>query len=218
MSEPVDVYWSFRSPYSYLVTPDLLRLREDFDVKVNLRVILPTILRTEQTLFNSSNKKPIQYILMDCMRRAEFLGMPIAFPQPDPVVQSLETFELAKEQPYIYRLCKLGVEAQRRGKGIDFAVNVSRRIWGGTKNWHEGDHLKDAAAESGLDLSDMDKAIENSDHLDEIERNYQTRDAAGHWGVPTMVVRGEPFFGQDRIDTLRWRLDKLGLKKPKSSK
>jgi len=59
----------------------------------------------------------------------------------------------------------------------------------------------------------MDKAIENSDHLDEIERNYQTRDAAGHWGVPTMVVRGEPFFGQDRIDTLRWRLDKLGLKK-----
>jgi len=40
----------------------------------------------------------------------------------------------------------------------------------------------------------MEKAIENSDHLDEIERNYQTRDAAGHWGVPTMVVRGEPFF------------------------
>jgi len=142
MSEVVDVYWSFRSPYSYLVTPDLLRLREDFDVLVNLRVILPTILRTDQTLFDASNKKPIQYILMDCARRAEFLGIPMALPQPDPIVQSLETFELTKEQPYIYRLSKLGVEAQRRGKGIDFAVNVSRRIWGGTKNWHEGDHLK----------------------------------------------------------------------------
>jgi hypothetical protein len=30
MTEPVDVYWSFRSPYSYLVTPDLLRLRADY--------------------------------------------------------------------------------------------------------------------------------------------------------------------------------------------
>lgn len=217
MSEVVDAYWSFRSPYSYLVTPDLLRLRDDFDVTVNLRVILPTILIIGQTLFDSSNKKPIQYIVMDSARRADFLGLPIAFPQPDPIVQNLETFELAEEQPYIYRLSKLGVEAQRLGKGIEFAASVSRRIWGGTKNWHEGDHLKDAATESGLTLADMEKAIENSDHLDEIERNYQTRDAAGHWGVPTMVVRGEPFFGQDRIDTLRWRLEQFGLKKIKYS-
>ena len=36
---------------------------------------------------------------------------------------------------------------------------------------------------------------------------------AGHWGVPTMVFRGEPFFGQDRVDTLRWRLDQCGLGK-----
>jgi len=53
MSESVDVYWSFRSPYSYLVTPDLLRLREDFDVSVNLRVVLPTIIREDQTLFET---------------------------------------------------------------------------------------------------------------------------------------------------------------------
>jgi len=213
MSEAIDVYWSFRSPYSYLVTPDLLRLREDFDVAVNLRVVLPTIIREGQTLFDPGNKKPIQYIIMDSARRAEFLGLPLQFPRPDPIVQSIETFELAKEQPYIYRLCKLGVEAQRRGKGIEFATNVAARIWGGTENWHQGDHLANAAAEAGLDLADMEKAIENADHLDEIERNHQTRDAAGHWGVPTMVVRGEPFFGQDRIDTLRWRLDKLGLSK-----
>ena len=32
MSETVDVFWSFRSPYSYLVTPDLLKLRADYDV------------------------------------------------------------------------------------------------------------------------------------------------------------------------------------------
>jgi 2-hydroxychromene-2-carboxylate isomerase len=35
--------------------------------------------------------------------------------------------------------------------------------------------------------------------------------AAGHWGVPTAVFQGEPFFGQDRLETLIWRLRQHGL-------
>ena len=121
--------------------------------------------------------------------------------------------EVAKEQPYIFRLCKLGVEAERRGKGLDFAAAVSRLIMGGTEGWDQGHHLKQAVASAGLDLEDLEAATVNGDHLEEVERNHQALDAAGHWGVPTMVVRGEPFFGQDRIDTLRWRLDQYGLGK-----
>ena len=211
MPNPIDVYWSFRSPYSYLATPDMLRLREDFDVEVNLQVVLPIAVRSKAALFDPSNMKPVRYIIMDSFRRAEFLGLPIAFPRPDPIVQDLTTLQVAEEQPYIYRLSHLGVEAQRRGKGIDFAANVSALIWGGTENWDQGDHLKDAAAKAELDLADMEAAIQNSDHQDEVERNQQALDDAGHWGVPTMVVKGEPFFGQDRIKTLRWRLEKMGL-------
>ncbi|WP_026941561.1 2-hydroxychromene-2-carboxylate isomerase [Hellea balneolensis] len=213
MAEQVDVYWSFRSPYSYLVTPDLLKLKEDFDVDVNLRVVLPIAVRSKAALFDPSNMKPVMYILMDSLRRAEFLGMPLAFPRPDPVAQNQQTFEVSEDQPYIFWISKLGVEAQRQGKGIEFAVNVSRHIWGGTENWHVGDYLAKAAAEAGLDFTQMEKAIEGDTHLNEIEDNQKALDAAGHWGVPTMVVKGEPFFGQDRIDTLRWRLEKLGLAK-----
>ncbi|TMB53500.1 MAG: 2-hydroxychromene-2-carboxylate isomerase, partial [Deltaproteobacteria bacterium] len=35
---------------------------------------------------------------------------------------------------------------------------------------------------------------------------------AGHWGVPTMVFAGEPFFGQDRIELLVWRMRQHGLR------
>lgn len=104
-------------------------------------------------------------------------------------------------------------EAQRRGKGLDLAAAVSPLIMGGTDHWDQGDHLAEAVASAGLDLAELDAAISGGDHLAEIEQNQQTLDAAGHWGVPTMVVRNEPFFGQDRIDTLRWRLDQYGLKK-----
>ena len=74
MSETVDVYWSFRSPYSYLVTPDLLQLEKEFDVNVNLRVVLPIAIRAKAALFDASNRKPTQYILMDWERRAAFLN------------------------------------------------------------------------------------------------------------------------------------------------
>jgi 2-hydroxychromene-2-carboxylate isomerase len=44
-----------------------------------------------------------------------------------------------------------------------------------------------------------------------IEKNQLDHRAAGHWGVPTFVFDGEPFFGQDRIDLLVWRLKQRGL-------
>ena len=45
MSSTVDVFFSFRSPYSYLATPDLLKLRDDYHVEVKLRPVLPVALR-----------------------------------------------------------------------------------------------------------------------------------------------------------------------------
>jgi len=214
MSEAIDTYWSFRSPYSYLAIPGLLQLRRDYDVGIKLRVVLPLVVRAKASVFDPSNLNPAFYIVMDSKRRSEFLGVPLVFPpNPDPVVQNFETFEVADEQPYIFRLCKLGVEAERRGKGLDLAAAVSRVIMGGTEGWDQGDHLRQAVASTGLDLEGLDAATVDGDHLDEIERNHESLDAAGHWGVPTMVVRDEPFFGQDRLETLRWRLDQFGLSK-----
>jgi len=212
MSANVDVFWSFRSPYSYLVTPDLLRLRDDFDVTVTLRPVLPIAVRDKASVFDASDKKRPRYIFMDSLRRAAFLGLPMAWPNPDPVVQDMETFEVPDDQPLIWRLTGLGVEAERRGKGIDFIAAAAALIWGGTQSWDTGDHLKNAAAEAGLDLAEMEAALETYDVRPIVEENHTALEAAGHWGVPTMVFEGEPFFGQDRIDTLRWHLERQGLK------
>lgn len=213
MTASVDVFFSFRSPYSYLATPDLLRLRDDYEVEVHLRPVLPIAIRTKDTLFTSGNKLAVHYIITDVLRRGEYLGMKIGLPSPDPIVQNMETFEVAEEQPYIYRLTGLGVEAERRGKGIDLAYHVSHLIWGEEPGWDQGDRLANAVAKAGLDLADMEAAIAGYDPMSDVDANHAALEAAGHWGVPTMVFEGEPFFGQDRIDTLRWRLDKVGVPK-----
>ena len=211
MTAPIDFYFSFRSPYSYLATPGALQLEKDFDVEVALRPVLPLAIRNPD-FFNPDNVFKAMYIAIDWERRADMLGMPHKWPSPDPIGQDFTAMAMAEEQPYIHRLVRLGVEAERRDKGIEFAAEVSRVIFGGTAGWDQGDHIKEAAARAGLDLADLETAIEDpASHDAEIEKNQEDQKAAGHTGVPLFVYNGEPFFGQDRIDTLRWRLQKDGL-------
>ncbi|MFK7865463.1 MAG: 2-hydroxychromene-2-carboxylate isomerase [Pseudohongiellaceae bacterium] len=213
----VDVYWSFRSPYSYLVTPNLLKLKQDFAVKVNLKVVFPIAIRAPEMLFTESNAMRTRYIVMDWARRARFLGMADQWPSPDPIVQDMDSLQIAEEQPHIRRLSYLGVEAQHQGRGIEFAYEVSHLLFGGQQDWHLGTHLAEAANRAGLSLSVMENNIQTKNCEAEIENNQIQLDAAGGWGVPTMIFEEEPFFGQDRIDTLRWHLKNCGLSKNEST-
>jgi len=213
MDATVDLFWSFRSPYSYLAVPGAIRLEKDFRVRVRFRPVLPLAVR-DPSFFSPDNLKRAKYIRVDYPRRAEMLGMPHQWPSPDPIVQDMKTYRISPEQPYIYRLTYLGVEAERRGQGLPFAREVSSMIFGGTRDWHLGSHLADAARRAGLDLASMDAAIADpASHRAEVEENQDALAASGHWGVPTFVFEGEPFFGEDRIDTLRWRLGKKGLQR-----
>jgi 2-hydroxychromene-2-carboxylate isomerase len=49
-----------------------------------------------------------------------------------------------------------------------------------------------------------------------IAGNEKDHAASGHWGVPTFVFENEPFFGQDRIDLLIWRMESKGLTRRKT--
>ena len=215
MSLDVDVFWSFRSPYSYLATPRLVRLAVEYDVAVNVRVVLPIAVRIPG-FFETVNPLWPPYLLRDTMRIAEYERIPYRWPRPDPIVQDFPSRKVAAEQPYIYRLSRLGVAASERGRGLPFVAEVSRVIWGGeVEGWHEGSHLADAAERAGLDLGELDAAIavEPGRHDDVIAENQRALEAAGHWGVPTMVFAGEPFFGQDRIELLIWRMQQHGLRR-----
>ena len=101
----------------------------------------------------------------------------------------------ATEQPYIHRLSWLGVLAEEMGAGIEFADEVSSLIWGGTKDWDQGDHMIKAAARAGLDLSAMEERLQSeTDRLEaEIVKNQADHHSVGHWGVPTCAFEGEPF-------------------------
>ena len=219
MTLAVDLFWSFRSPYSYLALPKVAKLVADFDVTVNARPVYPLAVR-DPTFFKRTNPKFARYVALDSTRVAQREGIPFRFPRPDPIVQDMQTLEISAEQPLIRRLTRLGAAAQLRGLGLPFIREVSRTLFDGTVDrWDLGDHLAKATARAGLDLGELDAAVaaDPAKYDAVIADNEAEHAKSGHWGVPTFVFMGEPFFGQDRIDLLIWRLQQhtLSVRAPK---
>ena len=215
MSLSVDLYFSFRSPYSYLALPKTMRLVADYDVTVNLRPVYPLAVRIPD-FFKRTNPQFARYVALDSWRVAQHEKIPFRFPCPDPIVQNMATLEVAEQQPYIHRLTRLGALAQLEGRSLLFVDAIARVLWDGTVTpWNEGDHLARAAEKAGFDLAAMDKAVlADPDRFEAaITANEKDHAASGHWGVPTFVFEKEPFFGQDRIDLLIWRMQGKGLAK-----
>lgn len=214
MTLVVEVFWSFRSPYSYLATPRLREIAATYDVDMRVRPVYPLAVRVDG-FFKQKGPQWAMYVVRDAFRTAQMLDMPFAPPRPDPILMDMATGEVAKDQPHIRRLTHLGQAAVEHGRGLPFIDEVSRLVWSGeTPGWNEGDHLANAAARAGLDLAELDRAVETqADRLEAaIQASHARLEEVGHWGVPTMVFDDEPFFGQDRIETLLWRLRQHGLK------
>ena len=206
----ITLFWSFRSPYSYLALPRLQALSESTGVAIDMRVVHPNILRNPN-YFKTMNALSRPYFMRDTARTAEFLGMPFRRPIPDPIQQHPTTLEVSADQPLARWLGHLGIAASEAGRGFNFCLEVSRLLWDGSiDQWHEGDHLKNACHRAGLDWSELSAQVgARPDYYEQqLQANADALTAAGHWGVPTMVYGEETFFGQDRIDVLAWSIRK----------
>ncbi len=213
MTLSVDLFFSFRSPYSYLALPKANALAAAYDVALTARPVYPLAVR-DPGFFKRASPDFARYVVRDSRRVAEHAGIPFRFPRPDPIVQDMATLAIAAEQPRIRRLTRLGAAAQAAGHGLAFITEVSRTLWDGrVDGWDTGSHLTDASLRAGLDLAALDAAIsaDPARYDAMIAANEAAHAASGHWGVPTFAFNGEPFFGQDRIDLLIWRLRQHGL-------
>ena len=212
MTLTAELYFSFRSPYSYLAIGRYRAMTERYDLKIALRPVYPLAIR-QPDFFERNHPNWLAYTMRDMVRVAQFHDIPFGPPRPDPIEQDMTTRKIADEQPRIRRVTRMGQAAARRGAGLIFAHEAGRMIWGGQENWHEGTHLDRALEAAGLGVEEIIAEVQSEgEALDaEIAANQEALEAAGHWGVPTLVFEGEPFFGQDRIEMAEWRMQQKGM-------
>ena len=194
----IDFYFSYRSPYSYLILPRMLKLKNEYNIDVNFKIVYPIAIRLPE-FFKKKNIVYFASVMLDIKKKAKNLNMSLNLPpKPDPIKQNTITGKISDHQPYIFDVCHMGQLMTNRGKGMEFAYELSTMIWS-VKNWNNDALLESLFAEFGEDLQEIKNSIKQNETqlIEEIEMNQLDQKEAGHHGVPLNVYKGNYYFGQD---------------------
>ena len=210
----IDLYFSYRSPYSYLILPRMLKLKEEYDIEINFKVVYPIAIRMPEWFEGKNIFTYFFFKMIDMRRQAKKLGVPFTTKlKPDPIRQNIMTGKISSHQPYIFDICHLGQMAQMKGVGMEFAFEVSSLIFGGVENWNTDENLSEAAKKVGLDLNQLKESVRvhEEEIIGQIKQNQVDQLNAGHHGVPLTVIGDKHFFGQDQFDKIMKTLKENGL-------
>jgi 2-hydroxychromene-2-carboxylate isomerase len=182
----IEAWFSFRSPYSWLVLPRIRQLARAHGAALQLRPILPMVMRGLAV----PRIKTI-YITLDCKREAERLGLPFG-KIVDPVGAGAE-----RALAVLHHAIDLGL-------GEEFAESGLKAAFADGLALAEDGGLYAAARRAGLNDAQIATALADDSWRDRAEANRAALLEAGLWGAPTFRVRGhEAHWGQDRL----WMLE-----------
>lgn len=193
MTMPVEYFFSFRSPYSYLSAQRAFALTERYRIDLVWRGVRPMAMRG-QPLPRSKQF----YILRDSAREAARLGLPFGNIY-DPLGEG------------VWRCLTIAEHAKSLGCLPEFVLAASRASWAEGIDVNQDAPLRAICEKAGLDWNDCTAAIANAEFRQRVEDNTARLSSLGQWGVPTFLFRGEAFWGQDRIQDLEAALTAAGL-------
>ena len=211
----IDLYFSYRSPYSYLILPRMLELKEKYDIDINFKIVYPIAIRMPEWFEGKNIFTYFFFKMIDMRLQAKKLGIPFTTKlRPDPIRQNIMTGKISNHQPYIFDICHLGQMAQIKGVGIEFAFEVSSMIFGGVEKWNTDENLSKAAKKVGLDLKQLRESVNvhEEEIISQIKQTQVDQLNAGHHGVPLTVIGDKYFFGQDQFKKIIKTLEENGLK------
>ncbi len=209
----IDFYFSVRSPYSYLISPRIIMLRDEYGVDINFKLVYPLAIREPEFFEGKNFFTYFWWKMIDMKLKARRLGLPFSLPpKPDPIRQNTFTGEVLKDQPYIFDICHF-LQAIEHDKQLDFAYEISRCIFGGTKDWHKEENLIEVTNKLGIDFQSIKNKVTEKEEeiISQIKKNQKEQLEAGHHGVPLSVYKDKFFFGQDKFNDLVKELKKDGL-------
>ena len=197
--ETIKFYYDYKSPFTYLAFAPALALERSHRVKL---AFCPHVFdfaayggQLEQRTQRDWYK--VRYLYADARRFANERGLTIRGPQ----------------RLFNSRLALMsGLFADRSGKFREYSLRVFERFFKRELNIEDIDALAAVLAESGIDAAAFRRFATDegpaalAEALAQCERD-------GVFGVPTLIVAGEPFWGNDRMTWISKKLDAMGLRR-----
>lgn len=178
---PLDFYFSFRSPYSYLAMQRTIAIADAWGLTLNLRPMLPMVMRGQVV-----PKAKMIYIGIDAQREAERHGITLG-PWCDPLGAGVE------------RCIAVFVYARSQRKSRDFMLAAAEGIWSEAIDVASDKGMRTVTERVGLFWPDVVEAMADASWRAELEENQRALAEVGAWGVPTFVFGTLALWGQDRL-------------------
>jgi len=198
MSAPIDFYFACISPWSYLAVDELKRIADTHGRAIAFKPIDVGRSWGETGGGRPMGERPqvaLDYRLIELPRWAQWRGTEI----------NIEP----KHFPVPYQLSSSVIIAARQTGADVYPLTraLMRGCWVDELDISDADTVAKLADDLGLDSAALLTAAESQAVADEMSTNTDEALAAGAWSVPSFVVDGEVFFGQDRLEMIAWRLE-----------
>lgn len=188
MSRALRFHFDFLSPYAYLAWTQIHAIAGAAGREVEpVPVVFAGLLDAHGTRGPAEIPAKRRYLVKDILRIADALGVPIAPP-----------FALPFRSLHALRIASLPLEPTTRRRLID-------RLYAGA--WARSEDLADRAvlerivSAVGLDR-DIVAQAEAPENKERLRSQTEGAIAAGVFGVPTVIVDGELFWGSDSLPHL----------------
>jgi 2-hydroxychromene-2-carboxylate isomerase len=197
-SREIKLYFAYTSPYSYLAMQPTYTLERSHRVRVRFIPYGINIRKVYGPLDDAdADRRKVRYLYIDARRIAKERGL-IIYP-PKKIFSARLVF---------YG----GLYAEQHGKFRAYSDRVFDRFWKQELDVEKRDAISALVAEIGLDpVAFLDYA--DADARADLDACFAEADRDKIFGVPTFIVDGEPFWGEDRIEWLIRKLDAMDLRR-----
>lgn len=190
-----ELWFSFRSPYSYLALEQIEAVLAPHRIPLVLRPVAPMVARGLAV-------PPVKrfYIARDAKRCADRLGIPFG-ELCDPLGRGVD------------HCLAIAHWALGRGPadGLAFARSAMRGIWAEARDMAEYVDLRAVVERAGLPWDEARAALDDPEGARAAAANAADLAVIGLWGVPSLRVGDFIAWGQDRLPLLADRLRRHAL-------
>lgn len=192
MTDDIDFYFDFSSPYGYFASTRIDDLAAQYGRKVKWQPVLLGV------VFKTTGARPLSeipvkgtYALHDFERTARFHGIEYRQPPVFPIATQIA----ARATIWIRDTC--GDE-----KAIEFAKAVYRCYFVDGIDIGQSENVVRTAALLGHDTERLSEEIAGTDIKDRLRKEVEQALQRGVFGSPFIIVDGESFWGFDRFDQI----------------
>jgi len=197
LHRPIDFYFDFSSPYSYIASEWIEALAARHGRLVSWRAIL-----LGATFQAAELKSPVsyplkrEYSLLDFERSARFAGVPLKMPEkfPIPTQNAARIF--------------WWLNAENETRAVAWARHCLRALFARGVDLSDAAALRALAAEFGIDPVQAENVWNAPQWKACLKAANDAAIALGVFGAPFFVIDGEPFWGNDRRAQIERWLDK----------